>query len=182
VELKAMDAPPAEPEPVAPKRAPGMISDFETSVGGASFGLGWNESTDSIANGHSTATLERTPGAHGKWSLGVKGEIVLGAAIPWGGVMLNPGDERFAPADLSAAKELVFAARGAQAIRVMLFTAHGGRMPAIKTLPLTKTWTDHRIPFSDFDGADGSDVTGIAFVAGPSAGKYEFQLDDVAIR
>jgi hypothetical protein len=64
----------------------------------------------------------------------------------------------------------------------MLFTAHGGAMPAMKTLSLPKTWTEHRIPFADFQGDDGSDVTGIAFVAGPGAGKYEFQLDDVALR
>jgi imidazolonepropionase-like amidohydrolase len=185
-ELKAMDAPPAEPEPVvvAPKREPGLISDFEATVGGARFGIGWKESSDSIANGHSTVTLDRKKGgAHGKWSLDVKGEIVAGASVPWGGVMLHPGDEPFGPANLSAAKELVFAARGAgQTVRVMLFTVHGGRMPAIKAVSLTKTWMEHRIPFADFQGADGSDVIGIAFVAGPSLGKYEFQLDDVAIR
>jgi hypothetical protein len=186
VELKAMDAPPAEAEPVvvAPKREPGMISDFEASPNGARFGLGWKETTDVIANGHSTATLERKKAsAHGKWSLLVKGEIVAGAPIPWGGVMLNPGDAPFSPANLSAAKELVFAARasGQQTIRVMLFTVHGGRMPAMKSLSLSKTWVEHRIPFADFQG-DGSDVTGIAFVAGPNAGKYDFQLDDVALR
>jgi hypothetical protein len=183
-ELKAMEAPPAEPEPVvvAVKREPGLISDFEANATDARFGTGWKATTDSIAKGGSTAAVtQKKGGAHGKFALDVKGEVMAGATIPWGGAMLNPGDAPFAPADLSAAKELVFAVRGAGSIRVMVFTLRAGGMPAMKTVTLTKAWKEQHIPFADLQ-IDATDVTGIAFVAGPNLGKYAFELDDVALR
>lgn len=186
VALASMDAPPAAaeaPAPEAPKREVGTISDFESNTD-ARFGMGWKETTDAIRGGHSTAKLERKKGgAHGKWSLDVTGEITGDAKYPWGGAMLYPGDAPFAPADLSAAKEIVFSARGAGSLTVTLFTGKkdGGLAPR-KTVALDKKWKEHHIPFADFDGADGSSVAGIAFVAGPKLGKYDFQLDDVAIR
>ncbi len=184
VALTAMDAPPAPaepPAPAAPKRDAGPISDFESDMT-TRFGVGWSETTDAIIGGHSTAKLERKKGgAHGKWSLDVSGEISGDAQSPWGGVMLHPGDKPFSPANLAAGKELVFSARGAGQLTVMLFTVRGGRMPSRKALTLDKKWKEHHLAFADFDGADGSDVNGIAFVAGPKPGKYDFQLDDVAL-
>lgn len=37
-------------------------------------------------------------------------------------------------------------------------------------------------PHSAFDGLDGHDVGGIAFVGGPKPGKVQFQLDDVRLQ
>jgi len=55
-------------------------------------------------------------------------------------------------------------------------------MPSRHAFVARPDWKQYRIPLSAFDGSDGSDVLGIAFVAGPSPGKFAFELDDVELR
>jgi hypothetical protein len=97
--------------------------------------------------------------------------------------MLNPGEKLFSPVDLSAGTELVFSCRGdGRTYAVLLFTERRGQAPSRRAFVAGKKWEEHRIALSDFDGSDGSDVRGIAFVAGPTPGTYSFQLDDVELR
>ena len=42
-------------------------------------------------------------------------------------------------------------------------------------------WKQHSFPLSDFQ-ADGSDITGLAFVSGGTPGKFEFEIDEVEIK
>jgi hypothetical protein len=89
----------------------------------------------------------------------------------------------FAPADLSSNKELVFWAKGdAKTYRIMVFTQSGGRVPAVQTFTSTKTWKQHAIPLSSFNGTDGHDVTAILFVGGPAPGTFEFLIDQITLR
>jgi hypothetical protein len=45
-----------------------------------------------------------------------------------------------------------------------------------------KEWKEYRFAFSMFDGLDGHDVAGIAFVGGPKPGNVQFQLDEVRLQ
>jgi hypothetical protein len=102
--------------------------------------------------------------------------------IAWAGVKFTTA-EQWKPADLSGGTELVFSSRGDdKTYAVLLFTEKGGRVPSRRTFVAGQKWTQHRIPFADFDGTDGSDVVAIVFVAGPAPGKFSFQLDDVSFR
>ena len=157
-------------------RAAGPIADFEE-------GVVFHASTDAIAGGKSTATLAIVPGAHGsKGALHVAGEVAPGLAYAWSGAMWEPGDAPLAAVDLSSTHGLSFLARGDGATyRVMVFTKRRGRFPSIKTFVAGPAWTPVRLAWSDFDGSDGSDVFGIAIVAGPAPGAFALELDDVAL-
>ena len=172
------------PKVPAPKQTVGVVSDFETSSTSSRFGLGWKLWTDEVLGGKSIAAMTRVK-ASGRtgWSLAVSGTVDGGLPLAWSGVMFHPGEKEWTPADLSAAKELDFFARGdGRTYSVLLFTKQGGQMPSRQAFVAGKKWTHHRMPFADFNRSDGSDVVGIAFVAGPTPGKYTFELDDISLR
>jgi imidazolonepropionase-like amidohydrolase len=163
----------------------GIISDFEDNKPSAKFGAGWSVSTDSIAGGKSAAEMK--PVASGanesKYSLKVSGNIDGGLPYAWAGVMFSPGAQVFAPANLSANKDLTFWAKGdGKTYRAMIFTASGGRIPAQQTFTTEKNWKQYKLPLSSFNGTDGHDIAAILFVGGPATGAFEFYLDDVRLQ
>jgi imidazolonepropionase-like amidohydrolase len=163
----------------------GTISDFEDNKPTAKFGAGWSVSTDSIAGGKSTADMKPVAdGANGsKYSLKVSGNIDGGLPFAWAGVMFSPGAQIFAPANLSANKDLTFWAKGdGKAYRAMIFTASGGRIPAQQTFTSEKNWKQYKLPLSSFNGTDGHDIAAILFVGGPAAGTFELYLDNVGLQ
>jgi hypothetical protein len=172
--------------PDAPKGSEsGLVSDFEDGKATAKFGAGWSISTDSIAGGKSTAEMKPLDsGAHGtKRSLEVSGEIADGLPFAWAGIMFSPGEQVFSPANLSAKKELAFWAKGdGKTYRVMIFTASGGRIPAQQTFTAGPEWKQYTMPLKDFGGTDGHDVAAILFVGGPSAGRFDFQVDEIGLQ
>ncbi len=163
----------------------GLISDFESGKDVTNFGSGWDNTTDTIAGGKSTATKQVVAvGANGsKFALQVTGEIAPDLPYAWGGVMFYPGAQPFAPANLASKKLLSFWAKGdAQTYRVMLFAQSRGQFPSQKTFTVTGEWQKYEFPVNAFDGLDGHDLIGIAFVGGPKAGKYELTLDEVKLQ
>ncbi len=180
----------AEAEAAAKNPAPkgsesGLISDFESGKDTANFGAGWDVTTDTIAGGKSTAAKQVVDGgANGsKFALQVTGEIAPGLPYAWGGVMFYPGAQPFAPANLSSKKTLSFWAKGdGKAYRVMLFAQSRGQSPSQKMFTVTSEWQKFEFPIASFDGLDGHDLLGIAFVGGPAAGKYEVMLDEVRVQ
>jgi imidazolonepropionase-like amidohydrolase len=168
-----------------PLVAAGLISDFEDNQPSAKFGAGWTISTDSLIGGKSTAEMKPTAGgANGsKFSLKVNGKIDGRLPFAWAGIMFSPGTQVFAPANLSAKKNLTFWAKGdGKTYRVMLFTQSGGRIPAQQTFSSEKDWKQFKLPLSSFNGTDGHDVTAILFVGGPTPGAFEFTLDNVELQ
>jgi hypothetical protein len=160
------------------------ISDFEDNKLTAKFGAGWSISTDSIAGGKSTAKMKPIVGGanDSKYSLKVSGNIDGGLPYAWAGVMFSPGAQVFAPANLSSKKDLTFWAKGdGKTYRAMIFTASGGRIPAQQTFTSEKAWKRYKLPISSFNGTDGHDIAAILFVGGPTAGAFEFCLDDVGL-
>ena len=169
--------------PAAP--ATTLISDFEEGVG-ASFGAGWQVSTDQIRGGASTAELSAPQGA-----LRVEGEVVAGDSaftFPWAGAIYFPGPAPMQPVDFSGREVLRFRTRGdGRGYLVMLFS--GGASTAVPpSVPFTAPadWTDVEIPLARFPTATPGLIGGLSFVAtappGASAGAFAFELDDVEIR
>jgi imidazolonepropionase-like amidohydrolase len=175
----------SDSQPRQPAPGPRLISDFEDNQPSAKFGAGWTVSTDNILGGKSTADIKPIAGGSGdsKYALDVSGDVDGGLQFAWAGAMFSPGDQIFSPADLSAAKTLIFWAKGdGKQYRVMLFTQSGGRIPAQQTFDSQSKWKEYKLPLSAFNGSDGHDVTAILFIGGPAPGKFDFQIDDVQLR
>jgi imidazolonepropionase-like amidohydrolase len=176
---------PSQPEKLGADNEPLAISDFEEGKPTAKFGAGWTVSTDSIMGGKSTCEMKCVTGGLGQSQhvLEVTGEIDGGLPFAWAGVMFSPGDQQFAPRDVSAKKKLEFSAQGTgETFRVMIFTESGGRIPAVQTFTAPKEWKTFSFALTDFNGTDGHDLAAILFVGGPTAGKFSFQIDDVMLK
>ncbi len=162
----------------------GLISNFDDGTTNAKFGAGWSVSTDSVAGGKSSAEMKLIDGgANGsKGALRITGTISDALPYAWAGVMFSPGPAPFTPANLSGKKTLRFWARGdARTYRVMIFTAGGGRMPAMKNFSISSEWKEVSMPFSDFGGTDGHDIMAILFSASTEPGPFQFAIDDVRL-
>jgi len=161
-----------------------LISDFEEGQPTSKFGTGWMVSTDSIAGGKSAGEMKVVDGGAngGKHALEVTGLIDGGLPYAWSGVMFSPGKQAFVPIDLSSRKSISFFTRGdGQTYRVLIFTAAGGRIPAQQTFTAGSDWKKVTIPFTAFNGTDGHDISAILFVGGPTAGKFNFQVDEIKL-
>ena len=170
-------APPAD-------SALGLISDFDDGTATTKFGTGWMVSTDSIAGGKSTGEMKVVEGgANGdKHALDVSGTIDGGLPYAWAGVMWSPGSQPFVPVNLSSKKSISFFAKGdGQTYRVLFFTESGGRIPSQQTFTASSDWKKISLPFSAFNGTDGHDISAILFVGGPTAGKFDFQIDEIKL-
>ena len=168
--------------PAAP--ATTLISDFEEGVA-ASFGAGWQVTTDQMQGGSSTAELSASRGA-----LRVEGEVVAGDSaftFPWAGAIYFPGPAPMQPVDFSGREVLRFRTRGdGRGYTVMLFSGGASTVPPVVPFTAPAEWTDVEIPLARFPTATPGLIGGLAFVAtvppGAPAGNFAFELDDVEIR
>ena len=163
----------------------GLISNFDSVTTEANFGTGWAVSTDALYGGKSTAEFKAIAGGFNKskGSLMVTGQVAAGQQFAWSGVIFSPGARPMAVADLSTKREIIFSTRGDGATYQLMVFAEGKKFaPISQPFVAGKDWKEYRFPFSAFDGLDGHDVAGIAFVGGPKPGKVQFQLDDVRLQ
>ena len=165
----------------APAAAPEttLIADFENGVG-ASFGFGWQVTSDRIQGGSSTARLSAENAA-----LRVEGEVGRGFAFPWAGAIYFPGAQPMQPVDFSDRETLRFRARGdGRTYIVMLFGADAGAtVPPSVAFTAPAEWTEVEIPLARFPTATPGVIGGLAFVAQvPPLGGFSFELDDVELR
>jgi imidazolonepropionase-like amidohydrolase len=181
--LAPTPAPGAAAVPAAPIPPDGLISDFDASPG-SSFGSGWRDSTDALRGGASVVHQEVVDGgAEGTAkALEISGEVKAGFAFPWSGALFSPGAQVMAPADLSAAKELVFWAKGdGRTYEVLLFATSLGMMPSRQTFVAGPEWKRYAFPLADFPGLDPHGLTGIFLGAGPDLGTFRFRIDGVRL-
>jgi hypothetical protein len=180
-----LDKEKAETKRIASK-APGaehsLVSDFDNGTVSASFGAGWQVSTDSLQGGKSTAKLKVVePGAEKtKGALLVDGEVDGGMPYAWAGAIFYPGQAVMSPVNLSAKNEISFWAKAdGRTYSVMLFGQSKGFMPMIQTFLPEKEWKQYRFKLKDFDGYDGHDLMGLFIGAGLPAGKFALEIDEV---
>ena len=187
VAKQAEDQARAKNTPPPPGSESGWISDFEQEPADspkARFGAGWILSTDQMAGGKSVAKMEIIPGgAEGSMgALRVTGEVIQGFAFPWSGVLFSPGPTMMAPVNLSTRKAIQFWAKGdGQTYQIMLFSKRLGYRPATLSFLAGPEWKLFTMPFASFGGADGSDIMGIVWAAGPKAGAFVLELDNVRV-
>ena len=155
-----------------------LVSDFEDGIG-ASFGAGWQVTTDRIRGGSSTANLSALEGA-----LRVEGEVVSGAfAFPWSGAIYFPGRQPMQPVDFTGREVLRFRTRGdGRTYVVMLFDGSDAGVPPSVPFTAPAAWTQVEIPLARFPTATPGRIGGLSFVASTLPGTYAFELDDVEIR
>jgi imidazolonepropionase-like amidohydrolase len=167
---------------VVPNIGDGMISNFDSGDTKPAFGYGWDVSTDSIAGGKSTASMDVvTGGANGTpKSLHIHADTKPGFMFPWAGAVLILGTTPMQPVDLSSKSGLSFFAKGDTDIRVMLFSASSGRIPRQTTVHAGADWTAITLPWSAFT-VDGKDVQMVVF-CGPDKGAVDFAIDEVRLK
>jgi hypothetical protein len=177
---------------VATRRAPagnprvdvGVVSAFDDGAPTARFGQGWMASTDAQAGGKSTADLQIVDGGAEATAKAMRltGNVDAGLPYAWAGAAFMPASVPMQPADISAAKEIAFWARGdGKTYRVMLFAQSRGMMPMTRTFASTSEWKEHVISLSAF-GTDGKDMIMLIFAAGPAPGTFELFIDNVRLR
>lgn len=165
------------PTPAAPIKS-GLVSDFEVDLS-ANRGMQWLPTSDRMAGGKSTTSIKQLDGA-----MRIAGEIVPGGAWPWAGVMLSPTPTAMKAVDAAAMTELVFRARGdGREYNVMLFSgAQVQSAPVMVRITPAAEWSEHRVAFASFAGADLGQLRGIGLTAGLPAGAFQLDIDSVEIR
>jgi imidazolonepropionase-like amidohydrolase len=177
---RAAEAPAAAA--VVPAIGDGMISNFDSGDTKPAFGTGWQVSTDVVAGGVSTGSMDVVAGgANGTpKALHIHADTKPGFMFPWSGAMLILGPTAMQPVDLSSKGGLSFFAKGDTDIRVMLFAASSGRIPRITTVHAGVDWTAITVPWSAFS-LDGKDVQAVLF-CGPDKGAVDFAIDEVRLK
>ncbi len=168
-----------------PAKADRLISSFDEDQGDsptAEFGAGWMSSTDSMMGGNSTSEMKFTEGgaANSKGSLSVSGKSRT-QQPSFAGIMFVPGKNQMAAADISSHQGVSFWAKGnGEKFKLMLFFQKRGFMPSTKSFVAEKEWKQYSFKIKDFDGCDGTDVTGLWF-GQDSPGEFQFQIDEVKL-
>ncbi|HWL85399.1 MAG TPA: CIA30 family protein, partial [Polyangiaceae bacterium] len=163
--------------PAVPVATAGSVSNFDSGTPATRFGQPWVESVDKKFGGNSTVTMSVEKGA-----LRLHGQVVGGSATSmWAGTILTPGSPRFDPVDFSKTKGLAFRARGSgKGFSVLLFTRRHGRAPVKQAFTAGAKFARVTIPWGNFDGTDGNDITAI-FIGSMAPGTFELAIDDVEI-
>jgi len=163
----------------AAQGALGLVSDFEHGTA-ARPGEDWKAMPDAL----SSAKIRIVAGAHGSaGALEITGELVLGTkAFGWSGAVWSPGPEPFATADLSAKRGFSFLARGdGKPYTVSVFAERRGMFPSSQTFQAGATFGKVSFTWSQFDGLDSRDVTGVFIGQTSKPGKLELVIDDVTL-
>ena len=85
-----------------------------------------------------------------------------------------------APVNLASKKAISFWAKGdKQSFSVMLFAQQRGFSPAVQSFTTGPEWKQYSFLLTDFDGLDGTGLTGLFFGGGSKEGAFTLQIDSV---
>ena len=163
---------------------PGVVSTFDDGAPSSRFGMGWMVSNDDMAGGKSRGAVTVVDGGAEGTAKALRIAGTIDGAVPfaWSGAMLMPANIPMQPANLSAAKEIAFWARGdGKRYRVMVFAQSRGMTPATRFFEATGEWKEFVFPWSAF-ATDGKDVIMVIVAGGPAPGPFELFIDNVRLR
>jgi len=153
------------------------LGTFESGLD-APEGFIWTGTDDGMAGGNSTAAVEASHDGH----LNVQGKVTSGFAFPWAGASLMLQDQTAGPASLAEYSELSFSIRGTVGTyRVMMFDAAVAGVPPTQSFKVSQSWQTVSLALRDFRGFSSSDFVGLAIVAGPEQGEFQYQIDNVTL-
>ncbi|RDZ29090.1 amidohydrolase [Lysobacter silvisoli] len=143
----------------------------------------WSATSDQMIGGRSQSRLTVGQGRDGGPALQVAGEIVAGAANPWGGIILFPGAEPMGATDASGVRELVLRVRGdGRPLTLLVFSGvdMNGR-PGVHQVATAGEWREVTVPLSSLPNVDLSRLRGISLAAG-TPGPFAFAIEAVELR
>jgi imidazolonepropionase-like amidohydrolase len=148
------------------------LSNFSTGLDTENNQL-WSKTDDSMTNGSSTASIELSQGV-----LKVSATVAQGFMFPWAGAAVF-GDNTN---DISSYETLSFKIRGNNGqYQAMTFSGAQPGPPPSQAFTVTREWQTINLALSSFRGLDRTKLSGLAIVAGPNKGKFEYYLDDVKL-
>ncbi len=144
---------------------------------------GWTTTTDEIAGGRSQISLSHETDADENGVMVVNADITPDFFVPWAGAFLPLSTDFAAGFDLSGYEAIEFTASGTPGdYRLMAFMPDGAGAPPSGLFSLSEEQKLIRVRFQDMPGLDPTSITGLAIVAGPKAGKYQFVIDNVTLK
>ena len=178
---------PLRPSPPAGSES-GVVSNFDDMKPAANFGSWMAMGDAQLGGGKSTAKMDVVePGADGsKGALQIAGEVIAGPRFAWAGLLFSPGSAPMEPANLSQKKSISFWAKGdGKTYTLIMLTSarsgQNGQMPAMTTFTAGPEWKQYDFPLSTFE-TDGSDLISVGFIRAQEAGKFQFEIDQVAFK
>jgi hypothetical protein len=149
-----------------------VLSEFDQGLS-TQVEMFWSKTDDSMTGGKSSVKLEVQNNV-----LRVLAQVEKGFMFPWAGASLF-GENQW---DLSAYDSIEFKIRGTEgAYQLMVFSGAQNGVPPSQTFEANKDWQTVSLSLKDFRGFDVKLFTGLAIVAGPTLGKFEYFLDDVKL-
>ena len=163
---------------------PAQLGDFEKGLT-APDGFIWSATDDRQFGGRSMADIAATQGGadNSTNALQVKAHVRAGFFVPWAGAYFGVARSPQQPRDLSPYSELSFAIKGTPGkYRVMLFTSAMSGAPPTQEITVDKNWQSVSLAISAFKNFDAKDFTGLAIVAGPERGEFQYHIDNVRFK
>ena len=112
----------------------------------------------------------------------MKATITNDFLFPWAGAFLTIQDRATPPASLSDFDTLTFQVRGTPGTyRVMMFDTGIAGAPPTQNFTISEDWQDITMALDDFNGFTPNAFVGLAIVAGPATGEFEYQIDNVIL-
>ncbi len=174
----------APPPPPPAGSESGAVSNFDDLKTSANYGS-WVSGSDAMGGGKSTSSMQAVAGGanNSKDALRITGELVPGAWSLWAGALFAPTGSLGEGANLSGKKTIDFWAKGDGKTYAVAVTTESRQeeIPAMKSFAAGPDWKQYSFPLSDFQ-TDGTDIAGLAFVSGGTAGKFAFEIDEVEIK
>lgn len=152
--------------------ASNILSEFDQGLS-APVEMFWSKTDDTMTGGKSSGQLEIQDNV-----LRVLAQVETGFMFPWAGASLF-GNKQWS---LLGYESIEFKIRGTEGrYQVMVFSGTQNGVPPSQTFDVSEEWQTISLSLKDFRGFDATQFNGLAIVAGPAVGQFEYYLDDVKL-
>lgn len=165
---------------------PASLGDFEAqteSRESSVININWYTTTDEIAQGDSSVSIQIIEGINNNHVMQIKGAIGGKFSYPWAGMYLPLTDSEELGVDLSKVSSLNFQAKGtAGSYKVMLFSTNQPIRPIELVFTVGSQWQEASVSLSSVNQGLLKSISGIAIVAGKEHEAFELNIDDIWLR